>query len=92
MERDAERLDPAVRVIVDRGGFYRADTSTSQLDRFEAAWPSSEANLATYLSGAGIDRVHEPQAADDDRARHGQPRERDARRAGRLRLQRSLRA
>ena len=48
-------------------------------------WLTSEANLValTDLSGAWIDRV---QAADDNRARHGQQIERNPRRAGRLRL------
>src|SRR4051812_46387439 len=60
---DADRLanDPAMRAIVDRGGFDRAAASTSQMGRFETGWLTSEANIAalTDLSGAWIDLVHE---------------------------------
>ena len=88
---DADRLahDPAMRAVVDRDGLDRAAASTSQMGRFETGWLTSEANLAALadLSGAWIDRVHVAPAADDDRARHGQQRQRDARRPGGQRLQ-----
>jgi hypothetical protein len=59
---DADRLahDPAMRAVVDRRGLDRKAASTSQMGRFEAAWLTSEANLAALadLPGAWIDRVH----------------------------------
>ena len=92
---DAERLahDPAMRAVVDRAGLDRQAASTSQMGRFETGWLTSEANLAALadLSGAWIDRVHARRPQTTDRARHGQQRQRDARRAGRLGLQRAFR-
>ena len=92
---DAERLarDPAMRAIVGREGLDRAAASSSQMGRFETEWLATDANLEalTDLSGAWIDRVHEQQAAPHDHPRHGQFREPDPRRAGRLGLERPLR-
>jgi hypothetical protein len=41
--KDADRLahDPAMRAVVDRQGLDRAAASTSQMGRFETAWPIS---------------------------------------------------
>ncbi|MCH8111983.1 MAG: IS1380 family transposase [Proteobacteria bacterium] len=59
---DAERLslDPAMRTIVDPRGLDRNAASTSEMGRFETAWPTGEGNFGALvnLPGAWIDRVH----------------------------------
>ena len=84
---DAERLahDPAMCAVVDRSGLDRRAASSSQMGRFETAWLAGEAKSgATGRSAGGLDRQGAcAQAADGARARHGQQRQRDARRAGR---------
>jgi Transposase DDE domain group 1 len=90
---DADRLcrDPAMRWVVGDRVITGSAASASQMGRFETKWLSRPENLAALadLPGQWIDKVHtrrRPRIT-----RHGFERKPDLRRAGRQRLQRSLR-
>ena len=86
---DAERLahDPAMRAVVDRTGLDRQAASTSQMGRFERVADQRGQPRRPGRSVRGLDRPGAcAPSADDDRARHGQQRQRDPRHAGRQRL------
>ena len=78
---DADRLglDPAMRWIVGGKAVERGGASTSQMGRFETELLATDENLAALadLSGVWIRSGSCAEAAENDRARHGQLRQPD---------------
>ena len=76
---DADRLgrDPAMRWIVGGQAVERGGASTSQMGRFETELLANDENLAALadLSGVWIRSGSCAEAAENDRARHGQLRQ-----------------
>jgi hypothetical protein len=92
---DAERLarDPAMRAIVGREGLDRPAASSSEMGRFETEWLATEANLAALAAcpapgSTGCTRAGR-RTASSSTWTVGEP---DARRTGRLGLERALSA
>ena len=78
---DAERLgrDPAMRWIIGGKAVERGGASTSQMGRFETELLANDENLAALHGLVGcLDRSGScAEAAENDRARHGQLRQPD---------------
>ena len=72
-------LDPAMRWIVGGKAVERGGASTSQMGRFETELLATDENLAALadLSGVWIRSGSCAEAAENDRARHGQLRQPD---------------